>query len=170
MTRLARTILWAGILLISIIALWPTDCYPQERDRWRDAGAVVGAHVVFAGFDVLLYPQLGVENKFWYRATQLMLQAGISYALYEIGGWRPVIAFNLQWWTWNTDLLYYFFYDIARGTTAFKDEVLANRVTWAGWTPVGLILHGGKRERISGNILLTQAGIGLTLGFAIVIF
>jgi len=166
-----RTALWIGIALVAIIALWPSDCYPQQtRDPWRDASAVMGAHVVFAGFDALLYPKLGEENKLWYRVTQLMLQGALSYALYEIGGWRPVIAFNVQWWTWNDDLLYYFFYDLMYGRTAFKDEVLAGRVTWAGWTPAGLIIHGGKRERLSGNILLTQAGVGLTLGFAIIIF
>lgn len=141
-----------------------------ERDQWRDFGAVLGAHVVHAGFDVLLYPQLTVEDKTPYRVFQILLQAGLSYALYEIGGWRPVVAFNLQWWTWNDDLLYYWMYDALYGKTAFKDEVLAGRVTWAGWTPAGLILHGGKRERIGANVLLTQAGIGMVLGFSIIIF
>jgi hypothetical protein len=52
------------------------------------------------------------------------------------------------------------------GAGSFRN-VLDDKVTWAWWTPVGL-LRGGKNDRpIEGRTLLIQSGVGLAVALGL---
>jgi len=52
------------------------------------------------------------------------------------------------------------------GKGSFK-SVLEDKVTWAWWTPVGL-LNGAKNDKpIKGSTLFIQSGVGLALALSL---
>lgn len=133
------------------------------------------AAFVFALFDYFGY-SISVK-KGWvdynlinpYRIVQTIVQGIINLILFIYFGWFYVIGFTLLWWTWNCDLLFYLIYDtlgIFGPRTAFKTEVLGNLVSWAWWTPLGLLFYK-KTDVIKWPALLSQALIGLIITFLI---
>jgi hypothetical protein len=103
-----------------------------------------------------------------YRLLQNVFQFGVltPFLYFYV---NPVVAFifNLLWWTWNADLVYYAICEVFNGfhltgfpgRGSFKNDVLGNQVTWASWTPYGLI-RGAKTMPISYSILLVQSFLG----------
>jgi hypothetical protein len=80
-----------------------------------------------------------------YRISQFIVQVFITLFLLFLYGWFSALAFNILWWTWWADLLFYFWYDVLRifgyprKPGGFKEQVMGNKVTWAYWTPWGLL-------------------------------
>jgi hypothetical protein len=102
-----------------------------------------------------------------YRFSQFAVQMVISACLYFAAGWFSVFAFNLLWWTWWADLLFYFWYDVLkvfgypRSPGGFKEQVLGNKVTWAYWTAWGLLRFKHKDTVMTKNEIFVQAVTGL---------
>ncbi len=105
-----------------------------------------------------------------YRAAQVSVQIILTLLLLFLSGWQSVLVFNLIWWTWGCDFLFYLFCEIFnygndRGN--FRIEVLGNNVQWAWWTPYGLMFTK-RGEVIKFKILLFQSLIGLLTSILIV--
>jgi hypothetical protein len=104
-----------------------------------------------------------------YRITQFIVQVIITAGLYFFFGWFSVIAFNILWWTWWADLLFYFWYDYLklfgypRKPGGFKEQVMGNKVTWAYWTAWGLLRFKHKNTVMKRNEIFIQAGAGIII-------
>lgn len=105
-------------------------------------------------------------------------QGLLTYGLTKKFGWKTGAAFNAIWWTFGDDLLYYGIAEamgrlniVKKGSSwdrspAFKG-VVEDKVTWAWWTPVGL-LRGGKNDKsIEGKTLFIQSGVGLAVALGL---
>ncbi|MCB2204663.1 hypothetical protein KQI65_07935 [bacterium] len=110
-----------------------------------------------------------------YRVVQGLTQIGVSWLLYEKVGLPTAIAFNLVWWTWGLDALFYGYTELfnvggswrTRGT--FNREVNANHVKWASWTPVGIAQGMDPDKAIAGDALIAQVLVGAALAVTITI-
>ena len=162
------------LLFLSCISAAQQDTVHQATPL-KKVLYLTGASVVFSGIDYLLYaPALrNSTTLMMYRVFQLALQSAITWFLYDQLGLSAAIGFNLIWWTFGHDLLYYGFAEIFNpsggwdGYDSFRDEFMGNKITWAYWTPIG-ISRGMKRNRpIAGDALIAQALIGASLAFTI---
>lgn len=147
----------------------------SEPDASEKLLYLLGASVFFAGFDYLGYNATRQHPSALsvYRVLQGLTQLAISWFLYEQVGLPTAIGFNLIWWTFGDDFLYYGYAELmnpghpweSRGELGRK--VMGNHCTWAYWTPVG-ILRGMKRDRaIAGSTLIAQSLVGLTAAISI---
>ena len=103
-----------------------------------------------------------------YRIVQMIVQVGIAVACYFLGGYIAVIVFMILWWTWTCDWLFYFIGEIlgVYGKGYLNDEPFMNKVTWAWWTPFGLIkwlVTGQQQTVIQWQILVVQSLIGILI-------
>jgi hypothetical protein len=138
---------------------------------------LAGANVAFAGFDYVGFnlTKRNPSSLIAYRVCQVLFQTGMSWLLYKKLGLPTVIGFNLIWWTFGDDFLYYCYAEAfnpgapweSRGS--LRDNVMRNHATWAYWTPLG-IMRGMKRSQpIAGDALLAQSLIGLSLAVTLTI-
>ena len=138
---------------------------------------LTGASVAFAGFDYVGFnlTKRNPSSLIAYRVCQVLFQTGVSWLLYEKLGLPAAVGFNLIWWSFGDDFLYYCYAEVlnpgghweSRGN--LRNNVMRNHVTWAYWTPLG-IMRGMKRSRpIAGDALLAQSLIGLSLAVTITI-
>ena len=124
----------------------------------------------YFGFNLSLnknWADFSLFNK--YRFFQATFQVVLSVSLYFLSRWQSVAAFNIIWWTWGCDFIFYllceiFNYGNDRGN--FKKEVSGNNVLWAWWTPYGLMFTR-RGDVITKRILITQALIGLLISIII---
>ena len=104
-----------------------------------------------------------------YRISQLTVQIIITVFLFIYYGWFSALAFNILWWTWWADLLFYFWYDLLRifgyprKPGGFKEQVMGNKVTWAYWTALGFIRRKHKHTVMTMKEIFIQAVIGLII-------
>jgi len=117
-----------------------------------------------------------VRPNWFYRVLQNIINIGICVGLYFISGIWCTILYIILYETFCADFVYYLFYDMLKwyggdyAGHAFKSDVLGNSVTWAWWTPYGLVkrfLVGKKYVPISGEILIEQAQFGIAIVIAI---
>jgi hypothetical protein len=110
-----------------------------------------------------------------YRIIQALFFIILSAWLYWCGGIVATTAFLILHQTFLVDFFYYLLYDLLKwyggesAGTAFRRDVLGNLVTWASWTPYGLIFRlipGKKSIPISGAVLIWQAVIGFIVAVA----
>jgi len=102
-----------------------------------------------------------------YRAAQAAMQVALTAAAWLLASAATAIAFNMIWWTFGEDILYYAFAAMfnpggrweSRGN--FRRYVLGNQCTWAFWTPIGLLRGMDRTKRIAGSTLIAQAGASL---------
>lgn len=144
--------------------------------------SVAAAIIIFGlfdyfGFHISLrkgWADFGFINP--YRIAQLFVQISLSLVLLMLFGWVAVISFNILWWTWWADLIFYFFYDTLRifgyprSPGGFKEQVMGNKVTWAFWTPLGLLKHKGKHNVITWKELFIQSIFGLIFVICLYLF
>lgn len=137
-------------------------------------GLAILATLVFAFFDYVGFNT--IKPRWFYRILQTIVQFSIYVGLYVIDSVWCSISFAILHGTFCADLAYYFFFDTIKwfggdyAGKAYKNEVLGNLVTWAWWTPYGLItrfLVGKKDEPISGEIILDQAQLGFAIALVI---
>ena len=122
--------------------------------------AIVFSLFDYFGFNISLkknWADFSLFNK--YRAVQVSVQIILTLLLLFLSGWQSALVFNLIWWTWGCDFLFYLFCEIFnygndRGN--FRKEVLGNNVQWAWWTPYGL-LFTKKGEVIKYEVLMVQS-------------
>jgi hypothetical protein len=99
-----------------------------------------------------------------YRAAQVGLQITITTHLYATEGWQSAAAFNLIWWTWSADWGYYGLAYTFNPSAPWENRTwngLQNDITWAWWTPAGLVHYG--RKPISQDVLTMQALLGISI-------
>ncbi len=157
-------------------------CYSQQdtiqtKTKLQKVLYLTGASLLFAGVDYVGY-NLTKKNSTAltiYRIFQIAMQASITWFLYKELGLPTAIGFNIMWWTFCDDFLYFGYAELfnpggsweSRGN--LEKNVFGNHATWAYWTPVG-ISRGMKRDQpIAGNTLLAQALIGAAIGVTITI-
>ena len=134
------------------------------------------ASLVFAFVDYVGYNVLAVKGKpqnVVYRVIQGLFGLWLAYVLWGFGPRAALGALTIYWF-FIDDVLYYLYYDVLKffkngaGAT-FKTEVLGDQVTWAWWTPFGLMrgFVEGKGKPVPGVDLLFQAAFGLIIALAI---
>lgn len=148
----------------------------KKQPFWKKALGVVGASVAFSLFDYVAFNLARKHDKVGlYRPFQVAAQAGLTFLLKEKFGWKTAGAFNALWWTFNHDLMYYGWAHLLNpgngwdSRPAFKG-LIEDKVTWAWWTPAGLVnmLGGGEmRDPIKGKTLLVQAGFGVAVALTL---
>ena len=142
---------------------------------------------IFALFDYFgfsYYYPMGKEK--FYRILQGSFQIILSVICFISGGIKAVIIFNLLWWTWIADWVFYFYCLIFnyRGSRKGWLQPFKEDVRWAFWTPAGLIqllFKGKEKVYISENdftilyrvlkpiILVIQSVIGICVAVFIYI-
>ncbi|SRR5579883_144604 len=163
------------VVLPVMLRAQDTPYSAPELTLFERAGYVAGTSLVFSFADYVGYNAVRVNNQapLWYRISQIGLQAGLSYLLYRICGLSSAIAFNVIWWTWGDDIAYYGWADLinpARGPGSEWENrehngLRDNQITWAYWTPIGLLRPMGSR--IPRDVLIPQAIVGLSVSMAI---
>lgn len=127
--------------------------------------------VDYVGYNIAT--QAGKIHLIIYRVFQTLLQITLMALLWKYSGFWSAFVFMFLWWTFNADFVFYgcaaIFKWFSDGAD-FKRDVLHDKVTWAYWTPLGLILHGGKHEIITGQDLIAQAGLGFIGAILISVF
>lgn len=164
------------LVLLSVALSRPLQAQTDSA-RWRHIEYVLGASAAFSLFDYIGY-NLANRTSFLpaYRVLQTSVQLALSYFLYKTCGLSSTIAFNLLWWTWNDDLLYYCWADLfnVKSPNALNSSIWENRSNsglnysspyWAWWTPIGLLRP--KHAPIARSSLLAQAAIGFSISMAI---
>jgi len=162
-----------------ILLLLISSAAAQEKDNAEKALYLIGASAAFSTIDYLGY-NLSKNDQgtapVSYRIIQGLLQAGITYFLYEKCGLPTSIAFNLIWWTFGNDFLYYGISELVPPGGQFE-----GRGTWgsfarqggpghAYWTPVGILRGYQRGEKIPANTMAAQAIIGAVIGMSITIW
>jgi hypothetical protein len=130
---------------------------------------LLGASVFFAGFDYLGYNATRRHPNALrvYRVLQGLTQIAISWFLYEQFGLPTAIGFNVIWWTFGDDFLYYGYAELINPGHPWESRgdlgngVLSNRCTWAYWTPVGIMRGMKRNQAIAGSTLVAQSLVGL---------
>lgn len=138
---------------------------------------LAGASLLYAGIDFVGYNLSKGNGRtlLGYRIFQLLMQAGITCALYELCGLPTAASFNLLWWSFGLDILYYGYAEAVnaggdwerRGN--FRANVMGNKATWAYWTPVGISRGMKRSEPIAGSTLVAQSLVGLGIALTITI-
>ena len=89
-----------------------------------------------------------------------------------LGNFWAAVSFLVLWWFWVSDIIYYGFCSWLRWfktepPNAYEQDVKGNVVTWAAWTPWGLLrLAFGKAKKsdpIDGYVLEVQAFVGVAI-------
>ena len=126
------------------------------------------ALIVFAFFDYFGYNVLHKIQPTVCGITQHALLIAIAAILYFLA-WQCTVAFILLWWTWWADAIYYVFADSFRwyhkAGDRWQAEAVEDRVTWAWWTPMGLMLP--YKMPMPYTTLLRQLIIGMALALII---
>ncbi|MBR9978975.1 MAG: hypothetical protein KFH87_12890 [Bacteroidetes bacterium] len=108
-----------------------------------------------------------------YRVIQGLVQAGVTWLLYEQVGLPTAIGFNLIWWTWGLDAIFYGYTELFnvggtwKGRGVWRGDIMNNNCTWASWTPVGIARGMDPEKPIAGNTLVAQSLIGAVTALTI---
>lgn len=159
----------SGDSLSSVARMQPST---GEKLLW-----LAGASITFSLFDFVAFNHVRATGASMpaYRVLQTMVQAGISWILYEYAGLPTAVAFNIAWWTWSMDALYYVYADTLdlkngwepRGS--FETNIMGNRCTWAWWTPVGIAQGMNNKKPIAGDTLMAQMLLGAALAITVTV-
>jgi hypothetical protein len=139
---------------------------------WLGGACILYAGADYAGYNATRHNPTALKV---YRVFQLLMQGAMSWLLYEQVGLPTALSFNLIWWTFGLDFLYYGYAELinpghpweSRGD--FRNGVLSNRCGWAYWTPVGMTRGMKRGLPIAADTLIAQSLIGLGLALTITI-
>jgi hypothetical protein len=161
----------SGLLYAQPDSLSSFQFPPKEsfNTKLEHAGWVLGSSLAFSfadyiGFNMTRYNSKASQITF--RTLQILLQSGLSYFLYNKCGLNSAIAFNLIWWTWCDDWGFYGWAYTSRLYPWWDNSgYRGGSVTWAGWTPIGLLRKHGSP--IALDALVAQSIIGFAISIAI---
>jgi hypothetical protein len=169
-----RYIIWL-VLMVWAIPVRAGDDRPPPLAR---ALWTAGAAVTFATFDYVAVGLARPNHEGVYKIVQYAVQAGITYFLYKKCGLSSAIGFNIIWWSYGADMLYYGLCEL-RGQGATGGGRWPHAGAWendtdggdrfVGWTPVGL-LRGAQRVRdhpVPQDTVIAQALGGAVIGLGI---
>jgi hypothetical protein len=136
---------------------------------------LTGATAGFALFDYVCFNLVRTSGTMLpaYRVVQVLVQAGISWFLYRQVGLPTAIAFNVVWWTWGADAVYYGYAEMFNASGhwerrgSFQRSIMENHCTWAWWTPVGVARGMDNTEVIAGDTLVAQSLFGAALALTL---
>lgn len=136
-----------------------------ERFAWL-AGSAVGLSL----FDYVGHSMTkGTPGTVPYRVAQTVFHWGLTYLLYRELGLSTAISFNVIWWTWGLDFMYYGWAQVLNPRKPFENRnwhgLMGNEISWAWWTPLGL-LRGGDKSMYKPE-LVAQSVIGLSIALII---
>ncbi len=169
------------ILIFTMLSVLPISTLrAQDSTRIQRYEYVLGSTLVFSFADYVGYNLVkkaaGAEaGGYFYippifSISRVLVQSAITYFLYKECGLSSAISFNLIWWTWGDDLAYYGW---GASTSLFPWESSSqsglkpgNDITWAGWTPIGLLRKQGSV--IDKYTLYAQAIVGFSVSMAII--
>lgn len=163
----------AFLLCLFLLVLTAPSGRAQDSARLQRYEYVIGASLAYSFLDYVGF-NLDVNihhNTVWiYRGLQTLTQAAISYFLYKTCGLNSAIAFNVIWWSWGDDLGFYGYQlGINMGSPwpnrTYRNDLRDNQITWAGWTPIGLLRPQGSR--IPRDALYGQAAVGFTVALGL---
>ena len=173
-----RSHLRKALLVCIVTAItFPLKVHAQDSTlqatRWEKLAYVAGAGATFSLLDYVGWSLVrnGSSGPEWYRLVEGTVQTGISYFLYKECGLTSAISFNLIWWTWGLDLGWYGWSYVLNPASDGHWEnrtwsgLHLRQITWAGWTPIGLLRSPGSP--IARNALYWQSVIGIALSIAI---
>jgi hypothetical protein len=171
-----RLVAIALLLVLSCSCLQAQDERPTPlvRALW-----VTGGVLTYATFDYLVVGLFRPDHLNIYKLLQYAVQAGITYVLYKECGLSSAIGFNLIWWTFGADMVYYGICEL-RGNTSSRrwpgagswaEDNENGGYAGAGWTPVGLVRGARAVEThpIPTNTLVAQSLAGAVIGIGITI-
>ena len=123
----------------------------------------------YAGFNATYKNQ---DRLVAYRVSQAAVQVMFTAMLWDKWGARDAIAFNVLWWTFFCDFLYYgwgYLLNIKgwENRETFRRGQTLNHVSWAHWTPLGLLLGGKTGREIPLSLLIGQSTVGLGISITI---
>ncbi len=147
---------------VALVLIWASVAPGQSKRVW-----LLGSVAAYSTFDYLGYNLTkngSGRAPTYYRIIQFGVQGAITYFLGRKVGWDSMVSFNLVWWTFGNDLLYY------KVAELFPDGRFEGRGTWgslgeihhAHWTPLGM-MHGD----LSKGQVIGQSMIGLTLALSL---
>jgi len=147
------------LLLLALIFTTGLSAQPSTTKKllW-----LTGSSAVFSLFDYVGYN--ATKGSTVYRISQAVVQIGLTYLLYKQLGISSAIAFNVIWWTWGLDLLYY---QWGRILPPYDILEKGKQVTWAHFTPVGIFRGSGNA--IAHNTLIAQSLFGFVIAVTITI-
>lgn len=143
-----------------------------EKVMWLAGATVAYSLFDYVGFNLARDHDTALPI---YRVTQALVQIGLTWLLYDQVGLPTAVAFNLVWWTWGMDALFYGYTELFNvggdwlGRGVFRKNILDNKCRWAAWTPVGMVRGMDSRKPIAGDTLIAQVLLGAGLALSITI-
>jgi len=128
--------------------------------------------LLFSGYDFVGYnlTKGNADALQAYRISQVALQAGITVHLWQDSP-REAIAFNVCWWAFVADLLYYAWAYVFNIRAPFENRstvpMSLHSVTWAYWSPAGIAYGADRSQVIPLPVLAWQSFFGLHVSFII---
>lgn len=160
------------VVLALCATYWMGTPSCQAQVKLENAAWVGGSIVALGLYDYIGY-NLTSENPTAltiYRVSFVLAQAAITYFLHEKCGLSSAIGFNIIWWTFGVDMMYYGLSEVIpirpagwSGPGAWGADS-RHGIAHAEWTPVGLIRGGG---RIPANTIIAQSIAGAAIGIGI---
>jgi hypothetical protein len=136
--------------------------------RLAYAGAAVGAMSLV---DYIAFGLNDHKAPFPYRPIQALVQTAIFYLLYELCDLKTALVFGTLAWTWNLDLAFYGWANLlnpawnGRWENRSHNGLLNSEITWAGWTPIGLLRP--PETPIARDAIIAQSLVGISLSVAL---
>ena len=164
------------VILILMMSYASSRAQDTTSTKLERAGYVVGSSLAFSLIDYVGYSLVRKANygpgPGWYRLFEGAVQAGVSYFLYKECGLSSAISFNLIWWTWGMDFEWYGWANLLnpasdgeRWENRTHNGLQGREISWAGWTPIGLLRPQGSL--IARDALITQAIVGFSVSVAL---
>ncbi len=171
-TKVGRYALLFVVLALLIIN---NSSKAQDSTRLERYGYVVGSCLAFSlldyiGYNTLVTPNHGIASSILsLHIFDAAFGSAINYFLYKTCGLPSAISFDLIWWMWGLDLGFSGWGDAIDPASPWvnrtNSSLNTNAITWAGWTPIGLLRKQGTV--IDKYALYAQAIVGFSIAMPI---
>jgi len=166
-----RSLVGAALVLLFLNA----PLRAQDSTRLERIGYVLGASLAFSlldyvGYNIVVTPNhQSASSIVSLHIFDAAFGSAINYFLYKTCGLSSAISFDLIWWTWGLDLGFSGWGDVVNPAAPWVNRANSslndNSITWAGWTPIGILRPQGTI--IDKHALYAQAIVGFSISMAI---
>lgn len=156
---------------------WEDTLDAQDPAWWENLLAAMGGAFAYALYDYIAFNAFafnqGDERQLQYRLFQAPTQIFIHRWLSQNVSPQAAAAFEVIWWTWGCDLMFYAIAELGLGQEGWHgpgsfEGVSRAKVTWASWTPMGIVAGLGNlingepwTEPLDGGQLILQSLVGV---------